>query len=89
MKTYLKLLAGILFLGSIHLSCKREFDKPRWDTQVLAPLVKSKLTINNIIKDTAQIQTEIDNSISLVNRQQIFEYTIDWFLLKLRNIKRR
>jgi hypothetical protein len=77
MKTYLKLLAGILFLGSIHLSCKREFDKPRWDTQVLAPLVKSKLTINNIIKDTAQIQTEIDNSISLVNRQQIFEYTID------------
>lgn len=77
MKTYLKVAAGILFFTSIHFSCKREFEKPRWNTQVLAPLVKSKLTISNIIKDTTQIETEVDNSISLVNRQQIFTYTID------------
>lgn len=77
MKTYLKLAVAILFLAGIHFSCKREFDKPRWDTKVLAPLVKSKLTIKNIIKDTTQIQTEVDHSISLVKRQQIFTYTID------------
>lgn len=77
MKLYIKAIAAILFIASIHFSCKREFDKPRWNTQVLAPLVKSKLSIRDIIKDTTQIQTEIDNSISLVNRQQIFSYTID------------
>jgi len=77
MKTYLKLAVAILFLAGIHFSCKREFDKPRWDTKVLAPLVKSKLTIKDLIQDTSQIQTEVDHSISLVNRQQIFTYTID------------
>jgi len=77
MKIYIKAIVGILFISGIHFSCKREFDKPRWNTQVLAPLVKSKLTIRNIIKDTTQIHTEVDHSISLVNRQQIFAYTID------------
>ena len=77
MKLYIKAIVAILFFASIHFSCKREFDKPRWNTQVLAPLVKSKLTIRDIIKDTTHIQTEVDNSISLVNRQQIFSYTID------------
>lgn len=77
MKRYIIAIAGILFIAGIHFSCRREFDKPRWDTQVLAPLVKSKLTIRDLIKDSTQVETEIDNSISLVNRQQIFTYTID------------
>jgi hypothetical protein len=77
MKTYIKLFVALFFLGSIHFSCKREFEKPRWNTQILAPLVKSKLTIRDIIKEGNTIETEADNSISLINRQQIFDYTID------------
>ncbi|WP_018343493.1 hypothetical protein [Cytophaga aurantiaca] len=77
MKIYIKAVVGILFIAGIHFSCKREFEKPRWDTKVLAPLVKSKLTIRDIIKDSTQVETEVDHSISLVNRQQIFTYTID------------
>lgn len=77
MKVYTKAVLGLLLFASIHLSCKREFEKPRWDTQILAPLVKSKLTISNIVKDTTQLETESDQSISLVSRQQIFTYTID------------
>ena len=77
MKIYIKAIVGILFIAGIHFSCRREFEKPRWNTQVLAPLVKSKLTIADIIKDTTQIRTEVDHSISLVNRQEIFSYTID------------
>ncbi len=77
MKVYYKIIVGLIICSVIQFSCKREFEKPRWNTQILAPLVKSKLTINDIIKDTTQIKVESDNSISLVNRQQIFTYTID------------
>lgn len=76
-KSFLKIFPGLIILSLFHFSCRKEYEKPRWDTKVLAPLVKSKLTISNIITDTAQIKTESDNSISLVNRQQIFDYTID------------
>ncbi len=67
----------LVFLSGLFLSCKREFEKPRWDTHVLGPLVKSKLTIRDIIKDSSKISTASDNSISIVNRQQIVDYTID------------
>lgn len=77
MKIYLKTLIGILFFASIQFSCKREFDKPRWNTQVLVPIVKSRLTINDILKDTSQFKTEPDKSISLISRKEIFNYTID------------
>ena len=76
-KSLLKILPVLILFSLLYFSCKREFDKPRWDTKVLAPLVKSKLSINNIITDTSRLKTESDNSISLVNRQQIFGYTID------------
>lgn len=77
MKKYIKLFIAMFFLVSVHFSCKREFEKPRWNTEILAPLVKSRLTINNIIKDTSQIKKESDKSISLVSRKEIFNYTID------------
>ncbi|MBC7451458.1 MAG: hypothetical protein H7259_08220, partial [Cytophagales bacterium] len=74
---YYKIVFAALISACLLFSCKREFEKPRWDTQILAPLVKSKLTIKDIIKDTSIVQTEADNSITLVNRQKIFNYTID------------
>lgn len=75
--SYIKIIA-LLFFGSVlHFSCKREFEKPRWDTQILAPLVKSRLTIKDLVKDTSKIQTESDNSVTLVNRQKIYDYSID------------
>jgi len=75
--SYLKILALLIIVSAFHFSCKREFEKPRWDTQILAPLVKSKLTIKNIVKDSSKVQTESDNSVTLVNRQKIYDYSID------------
>jgi len=76
-RTNLKVLFFILVLSILHFACKREFEKPRWNTQVLAPLVKTSLTIRDLIKDTSKYETESDNSITIINRQQIFDYTID------------
>jgi hypothetical protein len=76
-RSNLKVLLFILLLSVLHFACKREFEKPRWNTQVLVPLVKTSLTIRDLIKDTSKYETESDNSISIINRQQIFDYTID------------
>lgn len=75
--SYLKILTLLVIVSVLQFSCKREFEKPRWDTQLLAPLVKSKLTIKDLVKDTSKIQTESDNSVTLVNRQKIYDYSID------------
>ena len=75
--SYLKLLLILIIASAVHFSCKREFEKPRWNTQLLAPLVKSRLTIRDLVKDSSKVETESDNSVTLVNRQKIFDYSID------------
>ena len=75
-KSYIKFILLLVIASAIHFSCKREFEKPRWNTQVIAPLVKSKLTIRDIIADSS-IVSDQNNAVVLVNRQQIFEYSID------------
>ncbi|MGN6646104.1 MAG: hypothetical protein ACTHJT_06205 [Cytophaga sp.] len=75
--SYIKFILLLVIVSAMHFSCKREFEKPRWNTQVIAPLVKSRLTIRDIVTDSSQVETESDNSITLVNRQKIFDYSID------------
>lgn len=75
--TFLTAILTTLLLSILFFSCKREFENPRWNTQVLAPLVKTSLTIKDLIKDTSLVKVDTNNSIALVNRQQIFDYSLD------------
>jgi hypothetical protein len=72
-RSFLAGLAGIILLGS----CKRNSDKPMWDVDILTPLVQSSLTISNLIKDTTNIRTNSDNTITIVNRQSLSDVTLD------------
>jgi hypothetical protein len=73
LKQHIALLAGIILLAS----CKRSSDKPMWNVDLLTPLVQSSLTISNLIKDTTNIKTNSDNSITIVNRQSLTDVTLD------------
>lgn len=70
------LLWGLISIGALLWACQREFERPRWDTNVLAPLVKTKLNLANLSTDTS-IKVESDNSLTLVQRKKLFTYTID------------
>ncbi len=72
-KFHILLLAGMTLL----LSCKRSSDKPLWNVDLLAPLVQSSLTIANLIKDTTNIKANPDNSIMLINRQELAAVALD------------
>jgi hypothetical protein len=52
-------------------------EKPSWNTDIKAPLVKSSLTIANIIRDTSAFRTDADNSIIMVNRSEVYNLNVD------------
>lgn len=73
LKTYL-----LLFLIlSVLASCKKkEFNDPNWDVDILAPLMKTTITIDQMIEDSLS-QINSDNSISLIYKNEIYRFTID------------
>ncbi len=62
----------------LFVSCRKEFEKPRWDAGILAPIIKTNLGIDDIIKDSI-IQKNPDKTvfaeflIFLQNQQKDFE----------------
>ncbi|WP_028981719.1 hypothetical protein [Sporocytophaga myxococcoides] len=69
----------IIFLLVLFVSCRKEFEKPRWDAGILAPLIKTNLGIDDIIKDSI-IQKNPDNSLKIVNRELLYSMTLDSLL---------
>ncbi|MBI5219392.1 MAG: hypothetical protein HY958_10725 [Bacteroidia bacterium] len=65
----------IFFLLSLN-SCKKESSEPNWDVNLLAPLAKATLTVDNIIADTLK-KVNPDNSISLVYQSGLYKFSLD------------
>ncbi|MEK6615358.1 MAG: hypothetical protein AABZ32_04490 [Bacteroidota bacterium] len=76
----LKLIIPFLIPYTIYLfffsSCRKEAGHPSWDVDVLAPLVKSTLTINNIIPDSL-LQQNTDNSLDIVYQSSLYSFSVD------------
>ncbi len=62
-----------LFLIS---SCRRKNDNPMWNMEVLAPLVKTSMSMKDIVKDTSFIKKNPDHSITLISRQELAKITL-------------
>jgi hypothetical protein len=74
----LKTLKIIFLLAIIALlsSCQKDFEKPNWDVDLLLPLVKSTLTLADLIPDSL-IQTNPDTSLKLVYNTNVFDVDMD------------
>lgn len=57
-------------------ACKKELSEPNWDVDVLAPLARATLTVDNIYNDSTK-KVNPDNSISLVYSSGLYNYTLD------------
>lgn len=77
MKIKLYILLSLLISSVFFGSCKRSSQDPLWNVDLLAPLIKASLSMNNIIKDTSFIKKNLDNSITIVNRQELAKITLD------------
>jgi hypothetical protein len=61
---------------SICFSCKKLLEKPSWKTNVSAPLISSKLTLSDVIKDTA-FHKNADSSITIVENKLLYSFGLD------------
>ena len=69
---------SILFLLTISLisSCKREEEKASWDTEIITPLLKSSLGIDDLLNDTS-ISSNADSSLKLVYQNHLYDLALD------------
>lgn len=72
-----KVIIFLLVSGVVlFFSCRKEMQKPYWDTQLLAPLISSSLSIDNILPDSI-LQTNADSSMKIVYEGDIYKLDID------------
>jgi hypothetical protein len=69
-------LLMIPLLGLALLACKRDLEKPQWDTNLLAPFAYTELSIQNIVK-SGSFQTNPDNSMDLFIRDTLYTLRMD------------
>ncbi len=76
MNTRLKKIGWISFTIVLIISCRKEMEKAHWDTELLAPLINTSLSINNILPDSI-LQTTPDSSLKIVYQNDIFNLSLD------------
>lgn len=74
----MKKLLLLVLLGFVVIlnSCRREDVRPSWDTEILTPLLKGSLSINDILSDTL-LSANADSSIKLVYQSHLYDFTVD------------
>lgn len=71
-----KLLFLSLSVTVLLYSCRKELEKPSWDTHDIAPIVKASLSINNLLPDSV-LQENPDSSLTIVFKKDLFNYSVD------------
>ncbi|MCC6837250.1 MAG: hypothetical protein IT234_01815, partial [Bacteroidia bacterium] len=71
-----KVILLLSILTITFFSCRKELEKPSWDTQILAPLVNASMNINNLLPDSI-LQANADSSMKIVFRNDIFNLSMD------------
>ena len=75
-----KYIAFLIISVALLFSCKKDFDKPAWDIEVLAPLAKTTMDINNLIADSL-IKVEADSSVVLVYQETLEQINLDSLMI--------
>ena len=69
-KTLIITLSILLFVG-----CKHDLERPTWDVDMIAPLVHTKMNINDMLSDSNLIINENEEGfISLVFQQSTHSF---------------
>lgn len=88
----MKVLRSISFLRSfttfcavvlLFVSCKKHIEsRPSWDTEILAPLLQSSLTLDDLLADSL-LQTNGDHSLSLVLSNKLYGASLTDLAVKI------
>jgi len=73
-RPFLIALSVLCVAGGFFISCKKA--QPSWDTNILAPIITTSLSINNLVGDTL-IHRNPDSSVSLVYDGTLYNLNTD------------
>lgn len=76
----MKKLITNLFLVIISLGffgCKKSFEPPSWDADIITPIAKSNLSISNLAGGSTSLQVNADTTVSIVYSNELFDFTMD------------
>lgn len=65
----------LLMMLCISVACKRQFERPTWEVDVLAPLVKSSISIKSLVADSTY-KLDTDSSVILVFKQSLDSFSL-------------
>ena len=74
----MKSLIYLLICSLLAISCVKD-KKTTWDTEMLAPIVKSELTVSNLLKSD-YITTNPDSTLQIVYSSNLFSMNTDSFI---------
>jgi hypothetical protein len=74
MRNKIFILSACLLLALV--ACRKELEKPSWDTDILAPFVNASMNINNILPDSI-LQSNADSSMKIVYEGDIYKISMD------------
>jgi hypothetical protein len=75
MLNFKKILSVTIIVITL-FSCRKDFERPDWDVDLLAPLIRTTLSLNDLLQDSI-IQVNPDTSIKLVYQTNIFDVEMD------------
>src|SRR5215467_11451890 len=71
------------FAVALFSSCKKQVEShPSWDATILAPLLQTTLTLDDLVADSL-IQTNADSSVSLVFSNQLYSTSLQDNVFKI------
>lgn len=71
-----KALLFVFFSAILTLfGCKKSFEDTTWDTEIVTPIVSSKLSIRDIVQEDSTITFNPDNSVNIVFKEHIYSLT--------------
>jgi hypothetical protein len=71
-----KYILVFLLLSFTFFSCRKDFERANWDVDLLAPLIKTTLNLQDLLPDSV-IQTNPDTTLKLVYQTNIFDVDMD------------
>ena len=74
----MKYTLSYLFFVFFLFSCRHDFEKPTWATDVSTPIAYTNLSLTNIVNDSIiQFDTLSDNSLKFIYQKEIINYNFD------------
>ncbi|HIP09213.1 MAG TPA: hypothetical protein EYG65_05730 [Rhodospirillales bacterium] len=72
----LRIAISLALIIAIGLSCRKDGTGPSWDVEILAPLLRAELSLQNIIADSL-LSTAPDSALSIVYKGTAYRFSLD------------